>query len=414
MVDGMTCTQCVAAIANALRVPVPTATVSLGVVELPDAVLIEQVTEIIESIGYDVVQVVGGGSGGGDGEDNHHDDEFNPRAVWDSIHKQYERELRKSKRLFILSLLLTLPIAVWEWILCRLIPTVPIIYQHGSLVITIDTIILGCCATLVQFVCGFDFYKKTYYGSTGMHVLVAIATTTAYFYAIYNAISGDAMAAFDTATVLITFVLCGQYLQASAMQRTRNGLERLMELQSRTAVRVLMMMIDNENGNGSYMNPLEDAYQEESVPIQQVVVGDLLKVIRGASIPTDGIMAHGTMEVDESMVTGESLPVLKTEGSVLLGGTVCRDGVAFFRVTAVGADTALSQIMRIVQEAQTSAVPIQTMVDRVAEVFVPIVCTFSLITYLVWYVLFSRWGWILLMKRVLLPPFSPLTLCAFG
>jgi P-type Cu+ transporter len=286
--------------------------------------------------------------------------------------------------LFLASLFLTLPIAAWEWIMSGFIHNVPVVFRRGDFVLTVATLVLVICATLVQFVCGYDFYKKTYYGSTGMHVLVAIATTTAYCYAIYNVVvpsDGSDMAAFDTATVLITFVLCGQYLQASAMQRTRHGLERLMELQSRTAVRVVMMNNDEMN-----TNPLKDPYREEFVPIEQVAVGDLLKVIRGASIPTDGVIGYGTMEVDESMVTGESLPVLKTEGSVLLGGTVCRDGVAFFRVTAVGADTALSHIMRIVQEAQTSAVPIQTMVDRVAEIFVPIVCTFSLITYLVWYV----------------------------
>jgi cation transport ATPase len=209
MIDGMTCTQCVAAIANALRGPMPTATVSLGVVELPilpnddddGEALVEQATDIIESIGYEVVQVV-------------RPTPNNPRAVWDGMHEQHERELQKSRRLFLASLFLTLPIAAWEWILSGFIHDVPVVFRRGEFVLTVDTLVLVVCATLVQFVCGYDFYKKTYYGSTGMHVLVAIATTTAYCYAIYNIImpgDGSYMAAFDTATVLITFVLCGQY-----------------------------------------------------------------------------------------------------------------------------------------------------------------------------------------------------------
>lgn len=355
MIDGMTCTQCVAAISRALQ-DVPGASVSLGVVELEDEEFIGSVTETIETIGYEVIQVV---------KPSTFD---SAQVIWDSSHQQQKRELRSKKLLFILALVLTLPIAVWEWVLNGIV-TAPRIYHD----VTVDMVVLAVFASLVQFVCGFDFYKKTYHGSTGMHVLVALATTAAYTYAMYNVIVGDERPSFDTASVLITFVLAGQYLQAAAMQRTQNGLERLMALQSRTAVRVL----------GSY-NPQQEPYEEETVPIQDVVVGDLLKVIRGASIPTDGVILQGEMDVDESMVTGESVPVLKLEGSVVLGGTMCRDGTGFVSVTAVGAETALSQIMRIVQEAQTSSVPIQTMVDQVTEIFVPVVCTIALVTYLVW------------------------------
>jgi P-type Cu+ transporter len=148
---------------------------------------------------------------------------------------------------------------------------------------------------------------------------------------------------------------------------------------------------------------LKDPYKEAVVPIEQVHAGDIVKVIRGAAIPADGFVLFGEISVDESMVTGESMPVLKTPGAIVLGGTICIEGCigggvleadpdrdvggAFVQVTGVGSDTALAQIVQMVHAAQTRAVPIQSYADRVSSIFVPTVCCISLLTFLVWYAL---------------------------
>lgn len=186
-------------------------------------------------------------------------------------------------------------------------------------------------------------------------------------------------------------------MQAAAVRKTSEALTQLMELQSPTAVKITPAV-----GQPRHFNPLKDAYLEQVLDIHEIMVGDTVKVIRGASIPADGRVRHGDILVDESMVTGESVPVLKTPGSLVLGGTMCVEsgfdamdeesglvrqesvGAAFVEVTGVGSSTALSKIIELVHRAQTQAVPIQTFADEVSAVFVPVVCTIAVITYLVW------------------------------
>jgi Cu+-exporting ATPase len=169
-----------------------------------------------------------------------------------------------------------------------------------------------------------------------------------------------------------------------------------MELQSPTAVKITPVNVSDK------FNPLTDPFHEDVVDTNTVKVGDMVKVIRGASVPADGVIVAGDVSIDESMVTGESVPVLKTPGSTVLGGTICVEagvitdvggtksvGAAFVEVTGVGSSTALAQIVQLVQQAQTRAVPIQSFADQVSAVFVPAVCTFSLLTYMVWYALCS-------------------------
>jgi Cu+-exporting ATPase len=144
--------------------------------------------------------------------------------------------------------------------------------------------------------------------------------------------------------------------------------------------------------SSSSWDPTKDPYDEEVVDIRLVQPNDTVKVLRGASIPADGVVSHGEMTVDESMITGESIPVLKMPGSIVLGGTVCveaEDAAGFVHVTGVGSSTALAQIVQLVQDAQTRQVPIQSFADTISSVFVPTVCALSLITYMVWYALCS-------------------------
>jgi P-type Cu+ transporter len=327
------------------------------------------------------------------------------------------------------------------------------------IVVQLRDLLLFLLATPVQFITGWEFYKMTYYsvvvsGTLGMDVLVALGTTAAYGYAVSGTFhrqqeqqDQDTMSSphfFETSAVLISFVLAGKWMQAFAVRRTSSALLSLMQLQSTTAVKItplqqilsqrlllqqqqqqqdLANSSHSNSDNGDYIchrqqqatisrelqrpfNPLVDPYQERLVSIPEVQAGDVVKVIRGASIPADGRVVFGEMSVDESMVTGESIPVLKTAGAVVLGGTVCVEtgslstamnggggtasvGAAFVEVTGVGADTALAKIIQLVSDAQTRVVPIQTFADQVSSIFVPTVCTVSLLTYMIWYALCS-------------------------
>jgi Cu+-exporting ATPase len=164
-----------------------------------------------------------------------------------------------------------------------------------------------------------------------------------------------------------------------------------MDLQSKYAIRVTPKC--GYDGNDSDWDPTKDAYDEEVVDIRLVEPNDTVKVLRGASIPADGVVSHGEMTVDEKMITGESIPVLKLPGSIVLGGTVCvevaEDAAGFVHVTGVGSSTALAQIAQLVQDAQTRQVPIQSLADTISSVFVPTVVALSLLTYMVWYALCS-------------------------
>lgn len=170
------------------------------------------------------------------------------------------------------------------------------------------------------------------------------------------------------------------------MRRTSAALTKLLSLQPKTAIKITV--------SSGELNPAENPYHEEVVAVQSIVPGDVVKVLKGASIPADGVVRFGEMSVDESMITGESIPVLKTQGSIVLGGTICVEsgqsiGAAFVDVTGVGSSTALSQIVTLIQEAQNRnrEVPIQNLADKISGIFVPTVVAISTLTFMVWYAL---------------------------
>jgi len=190
-------------------------------------------------------------------------------------------------------------------------------------------------------------------------------------------------------------------MNAMAVRKTSQALTQLMKLQSKTAIKITATSPSATPTSSSLWNPLKDAYSEQSVPIQNVHPGDIVKILRGSNIPADGIVLHGELTVDQSMITGESIPVLKSPGDGVLGGTICAEtgtvpedklsghaltAAAFVRVTGVGADSALSQIVQMVQEAQSKQVPIQKLADSIASIFVPVVVLFSFFTFLVWWI----------------------------
>jgi P-type Cu+ transporter len=226
-------------------------------------------------------------------------------------------------------------------------------------------------ATPVQFYVGWQYYVGAYKalrnGSANMDVLIAMGSSAAYFYSIpvmLGWISGPLY--FETSAVIITLIRVGKYLEARAKGRTSEAIKKLMSLRAKTA-RVV-------RGD-----------QELEVPVDQVLVSDLVLVRPGEKIPVDGVVVEGRSAVDESMLTGESLPVEKGPGDPVIGATLNKLGLLKFEATKVGKETALAQIIRLVEQAQGSKAPIQKLADRVSAVFVPAVIAIAALTFLVWY-----------------------------
>ncbi|WP_068620277.1 heavy metal translocating P-type ATPase [Paenibacillus tuaregi] len=232
-------------------------------------------------------------------------------------------------------------------------------------------------AAPVQFIIGAQFYKGAYKalrnGSANMDVLVALGTSAAFFYSLYLSIQSlnahghsEVQLYYETSSVLITLILLGKLFEALAKGRSSEAIKTLMGLQAKTA-----LVVRGE--------------QELSVPIEEVVVGDIVIVKPGEKVPVDGVVTEGVSSVDESMLTGESLPVEKRADSPVFGATINKNGVLRVRATKVGRETALSQIIRVVEEAQGSKAPIQRVADVISGIFVPIVVGIAVVTFLVWY-----------------------------
>ncbi|MCH7992711.1 MAG: heavy metal translocating P-type ATPase, partial [Gemmatimonadetes bacterium] len=232
-------------------------------------------------------------------------------------------------------------------------------------------------ATPVQFYVGWDYYvggwKSLRNGAANMDVLVALGSSVAYVYSVVITVAlsfGSTMAGehvyFETAALIITLIKLGKLLEVRAKGETGAAIRELMELQPPTAMVV------------------RDGVEVE-VAVEEVVVGDVLTVRPGDRVPVDGVVLDGRSAVDESMLTGESLPVEKAEGDKVVGATINKTGAFRMRATHVGSDTALAQVVRMVRDAQGSKAPIQRLADRVAAVFVPIVIVIAGLTFLVWW-----------------------------
>ncbi|MGW7986826.1 heavy metal translocating P-type ATPase [Staphylococcus shinii] len=230
-------------------------------------------------------------------------------------------------------------------------------------------------ATPIQFIIGWQFYVGAYKnlrnGSANMDVLVALGTSAAYFYSLYemvkwlNNTNYTPHLYFETSAVLITLILFGKYLEARAKSQTTNALSELLNLQAKEA-RVLR---NNE---------------EQMVPLSEVVEGDYLIIKPGEKIPVDGKILKGKTSIDESMLTGESIPVEKTQSDYVIGSTMNKNGIITIEATKVGKDTALASIIKVVEEAQSSKAPIQRLADIISGYFVPIVVGIAILTFIIW------------------------------
>ena len=229
-------------------------------------------------------------------------------------------------------------------------------------------------ATPVQFIAGGQFYVDSYHTlknrSTNMSVLIAMGTSAAYFYSLAVTFWGDLFGQqavyFETGAVIITLIILGKMLEANAKGKTSEAIKKLMGMQAKTA-RVI------RNG------------QELDIPVDEVEVDDVIVVRPGEKVPVDGVITEGYSSLDESMLTGESVPVDKKAGDEVIGTTINKHGVFKFKATKVGKDTALSQIVKMVEEAQGSKAPIQRLADVISAYFVPAVIIIAVLTFITWY-----------------------------
>jgi Cu+-exporting ATPase len=240
--------------------------------------------------------------------------------------------------------------------------------------------VLWALATPVQFWAGLRFYKGAWgalrHFRADMNTLIAVGTSAAYFYSVVAVLfpslltvgSTEPNLYFDTSSMIIAFILLGRYLEARAKGQTSAAIKNLIGLQPKTALVI-------RKG------------KEQEIPVEDVQVGDLILVRPGERVPVDGIVKQGSPSLDESMVTGESLPVEKKVGDEVIGATINKTGSFQFKATHIGKDTTLARIVRLVEEAQGSKAPIQRLADVIANYFVPAVIGIAIITFIIWYFL---------------------------
>ncbi|AAS42663.1 MULTISPECIES: heavy metal translocating P-type ATPase [Bacillus] len=279
------------------------------------------------------------------------------------------QEIERQKKKFIVSFILSFPLL---WAMVSHFSFTSFIYLPDMLM---NPWVQLTLATPVQFIIGGQFYVGAYKAlrnkSANMDVLVALGTSAAYFYSVYLSIqsigSSEHMTDlyFETSAVLITLIILGKLFEAKAKGRSSEAIKKLMGLQAKTATVVR---------DGTEMKIL----------IEEVVAGDIVYVKPGEKIPVDGEIVEGKSAIDESMLTGESIPVDKTIGDVVIGSTMNKNGFLKVKATKVGRDTALAQIIKVVEEAQGSKAPIQRVADQISGIFVPVVVGIAIITFAVW------------------------------
>jgi len=346
-VGGMTCASCVARVEEALSsVPgVISASVNLAsekaTVEYLEGTGLADMRRAVKDAGY----------------------ELGPEAqALEDVTTAAQREIRVIRSRFIIAVILAAAIMALMW----------------SPSFAGKSYLLWALATPVQFWAGLRFYRGAWgalkHKTSDMNTLIAVGTSVAYFYSMIAVLFPGLFATgvvelhlyFDTSAAIIALILLGRFLEARARGQTSEAIKKLIGMQPKTA----LVIRDSK---------------EREIPIEEVQVGDLILVRPGDRVPVDGIVRQGYSSVDESMITGESIPVEKKVGDEVIGATINKTGSLQFEATKVGKDTMLAHIVRMVEEAQGSKAPIQRLVDVIASYFVPAVIGIAIVTFVVWY-----------------------------
>jgi Cu+-exporting ATPase len=358
LVGGMTCAACVRRVELAIKAidgikdaSVNLATARATLIHEPDWAGVEELRQVVSDAGYEFLGVLG-------------------ESPEDPVEAAHKRELKELKIKFSIGLVLSVVIfmgSMQDWfpwlrstprqimLFCLFVLTTPVVFWVGS-----------------RFYVG--AFKAARQKTTDMNTLVAVGALSAYLYSalvtfLPRFFAGAGLAPhvyFDGAAMIITLILLGRLLEARAKGKTSMAIKRLMGLKPKTA------------------RAIRDG-KEIDMPVEAVIKGDLILVRPGEKIPTDGVIVSGSSSIDESMLTGESIPVAKEAGGEVFAATLNKSGSFTFRATKVGAETALAQIVRLVEEAQGSKAPIQRVADKVASVFVPVVFCIAVLTFLIWY-----------------------------
>ena len=354
-ISGMTCAACSARIEKVLNKQpgIAQANVNLaletGTVEYnPEQVSVEEIIAKVDKIGYSA--------------------SLKTTASANDVREQH---IKKQQKKFIAAAILSLPLL---WTMVGHFEFTSFIFLPDFLMNPWIQLIL---ATPVQFIIGWQFYTGAYKslksGSANMDVLVVLGTSAAYFYSLFltlqsmNATHGHHVELYyETSAIIITLILLGKLFEARAKGRSSEAIKKLMNLKAKKAV------------------VLKEG-KETIVPVEQVMQGDMVIIKPGDRIPVDAVIIEGHSAVDESMLTGESVPVDKKAGDEVIGATVNKNGHLTVEATKVGKDSALAQIIKVVEQAQGSKAPIQRLADKISGIFVPIVVAIALVTFFIWF-----------------------------
>lgn len=355
-IKGMSCANCAQTIERALhrlegvvKANVNFASERASVEYVPALVSMEEIKKAVVDVGYGVIEVVG--------------------EPEDAEARAREAEITRQRRLLIVGLTFTIPAFLLAMTVdLGLLPD----FEWRKY-------ILLALTTPVQFYVGRQFYigawKALKHLSAGMDTFIAMGASAAYFYSLAATFFIEGHLYYETAAVIVTLIVLGRYLEAKAKGRTSEAIKKLMGLRAKTARVIRPGLPRARTGQG----------REVDIPVEDVRVGDIVILRPGEKIPVDGMVIEGHSAVDESMITGESLPVSKEPGDEVIGATINKTGSFKFEATKVGKDTVLAQIIRLVEEAQGSKAPVQRLADWVSGVFVPVVISIAVVTFLAWY-----------------------------
>ncbi len=364
-VQGMTCASCVARVEKAISKVEGVAKVSVNFatekasIEFDDSETdISKIKELVEDAGYKI--------------------DLSPAI--DSAKKldRTEETSDYDRALFhhlILAAIISVPVLVlnmgYNWQYFRELINIPVDYINK---------ILMLLTTPVVFISGKRFYqvfwKNLLHKTADMNSLVAVGTGAAFSFSVLVTLFPDLILSkgefphvyYDTTTVIIALILMGRWLESKAKSKTNTAIKKLLSLKPKTA------LVKRQN-------------KEIEIPIDELIIGDIVIVKPGGKIPADGIIVSGNSAIDESMITGESIPVEKFEGSKVIGGTINKSGSFDFKITGLGENSVLGKIIKLVEDAQGSKAPIQKLADKVASVFVPVVITIAFLTFVVWMII---------------------------